>query len=72
MDVSLMREFIDRSVRPGQPGGSLAAHRTPAEPMLTRSRPVGCNRYEWEQEQNLQYALYRRGRYGRARYLTAP
>ena len=70
MDVSLARELVDTSVRPGQPDGSLAVHRAPSRQMLTRNRPVGCNRYEWSEEEDFRYALYGRGRYGRVRYLA--
>ena len=72
MDVGLARELIDVSMRPGQPGGSLAAHRTPSRQMLTRSRPVACNRYEWSEEENLRYGLYGRSSYGQVRYLRSP
>lgn len=72
MDVGLARELIDGNVRPGQPAGSLAVHRTPSRQMLTRSRPVACNRYEWNEDEDFRYGLYGRGSYGRVRYLRSP
>ena len=69
MDVSVARELIDTSVRPGQPSGSLAVHRLPSRQMLLRSKPVGFNRYDWTEEQDFRYALYGRGSYGGGRYL---
>jgi hypothetical protein len=70
MDITLARELIDDGVRPGQPGGSLAVHRLPAGQMLMRGKPVGCNRYDWTQEEDFRFGLYGRGSYGQVRYLS--
>jgi len=71
VDIALVRELVDASVRPGQPGGSLAVSRAPLVPLLTVSRPVAANRYDWAGGSSIQGALYGRGRYGSDRYLQA-
>ncbi len=72
MDIGLARELIDVSVRPGQPGGSLAVHRAPSRQMLTRSRPVASNRYVWDEQEDFRYGLYGRTNYEQVRYLRSP
>ena len=71
MDAALVREIADVTARPGQPQGSLAVERVPTVALLTTSRPAGANRYDWAGEAEVRSALYRRGRYGAARYLSA-
>ena len=70
MDIALLRELVDASVRPGQPRGSVVANRVPAIQLLTSSRPVSCNRYDWSTEADLSGALYGRARYGVSCYLA--
>ena len=72
MDIALVRELVDSRTRPGQPGGSLTVDRVPSMQMLTRSRPVGSNRFDWATVTDLRAALYRRGSYGTSRYLSVP
>lgn len=71
MDVALVRELVDASVRPGQPRGSLAVSRLLSIPLLTSGRPVGANRYDWTEETSFQVALYGRAHYGTDRYVSA-
>jgi len=71
MDVGLMRELVERTVRPGQPGGSVTVDRAPSAGTLAPSGHAGGNRYDWASEQNVTYAVYGRGRYGAARYGSA-
>ncbi len=68
MDVGLMRELVERTVRPGQPGGSVTVHRAPSAGTLAPRGHAGGNRYDWASEQNVTYAVYGRACYGAARY----
>ncbi len=69
MDIALLRELIDASTRPGQPGASLWLERLPSGQLLTGSRPIGASRYDWSTGTTLHSALYGRARYGSHRYL---
>jgi len=72
VDIALVRELVDLRTRPGQPGGSLTVDRAPAMQMLTHSRPVSGNRFDWTTMTEFPAALYRRGSYGTSRYLSVP
>jgi len=68
MDVALMRELIERTIRPGQPGGSATVDRLPSAGTLAPKGHAGGNRYDWGNERNMIYAVYGRARYGGACY----
>ena len=70
MDVALLRELVDASIRPGQPRGSLTVNRLPVMQLLAGSRPLSCNRYDWATQSDLRGALYGRARYDASRYLA--
>lgn len=71
MEVVWLRELIERTVRPGQQGGSLTVDRVPSAAMLQPQGHAGGNRYDQPSGEAVTYALYGRGRYGAGRYGSA-
>lgn len=69
MDIGLLREEIDRRIRPGQANGSLTVDRLPREAALHPAGHAGANRWDWSAGENRRYALYGRDRYGSGRYV---
>ena len=67
--VATIREQIDRQIRPGQAGAAAVANRLPTASMLGSTKTTVANRYDWDDETNHRYGLYRRTCYGTARYL---
>ncbi len=68
MDVALMRELVDRTVRPGQRGGSVTVDRMPSQGALEPRGHAAGNRYDWASGENVSYGVYGRARYGASRY----
>ncbi len=68
MDIGLLREEIDRRIRPGQASGSLSVDRMPRGVALRPAGHAGANRWDWNAGENRVRALYGRGRYDRTRY----
>lgn len=68
-DVALIREQIDRQIRPGQATGATVVNRMPTVPLLGATKTTVANRYDWDEETNHRYGLYGRSRYGLVRYL---
>jgi hypothetical protein len=70
MDVALVREEIDRRIRPGQAGGSLTVDRAPRSAALRPTGHAHANRWDPVAGEDRTYALFGRGRYGSARYAS--
>jgi len=68
MEIVRMRELIERTVRPGQRGGSLTVDRMPSAAVLQPQGHASGNRYDWLAGETVSYVVYGRGRYGGGRY----
>lgn len=68
MDITVVRDVVERTIRPGQMGSSVTVNRGPAQKALAPSGHAVGNRYDVGSGENLRFALYGRGRYGVERY----
>ena len=68
MDVPVLRELVESTVRPGQRGGSTTVDRMPSAGALAPRGHAAGNRHDWQTGQTVTYGVYGRGRYDAARY----
>ncbi len=66
--AQMVREEVDRLVRPGQPGTSVSAHRSVRGAAGGGSGVRALVAADGEQGGTRRYAVYGRGRYGRDFY----
>ena len=68
VDVPVLRELVESTVRPGQRGGSTTVDRMPSAGALAPRGHAAGNRYDWLAGASVIYGVYGRARYGAARY----